>query len=123
MIIDGCVSRGGSKCIGDHTTDHTHTILYPAAKRYQMLVDDEDDATDALVTTLTREEQQTENKSWQDVMDVPTKRKAETSGILEQMRECHDTSPPHVQMVRRSSRQKPMKPSVAASTALRCAHT
>ena len=85
--------RAGDRNVSGTTpcTDHRHTILSPAAKRYQMLVDDEDDATDALVTTLTREEQQTENKSWQDVMDVPTKRKAETSGILEQMRECHDT--------------------------------
>ena len=34
----------------------------------------------------TLEEQQRENKSWQDVFDIPQKRKAETSGLLDDLR-------------------------------------
>ena len=48
----------------------------------------DENAPSALASLLppTREEQQRENKAWQDVLDTPAQRKAETSGLLLEVR-------------------------------------
>lgn len=48
---------------------------------------DADDVDVPIANTLTREEMQAENKSWQDVMDLPATKKAETLHMLERVRE------------------------------------